>query len=79
MADVKLLFLSLGSGSEVCDLVVTTGEEQETTSYNYEDCLTPEVTFVEPRRGDTGGGTSLNITGSGFGYIKESGPSESTN
>ena len=79
MADVKLLLLSLGSGSEVCDLVVTTGEEQETTSYTYEDSLTPEVTSVEPRRGGTGGGTSLNITGSGFGYVKKSGPSESIN
>uniref|UniRef100_A0A8C4T925 PKHD1 like 1 n=1 Tax=Erpetoichthys calabaricus TaxID=27687 RepID=A0A8C4T925_ERPCA len=62
--------LSNGTGSsQVCDVTVYIGNNLVTLSnaFTYESALTPVVTAVTPRRGGTGGGTSLTITGSGFG------------
>ena len=38
----------------------------EVDSFTYKTSLTPVIDSVEPRRGGTAGGTTLNITGSGF-------------
>ncbi|KAG2464816.1 PKHL1 protein, partial [Polypterus senegalus] len=62
--------LSNGTGSsQVCDVTVSIGNNLVTLSnaFTYESLLTPVVTAVTPRRGGTGGGTSLTISGSGFG------------
>ncbi|KAG2465237.1 PKHL1 protein, partial [Polypterus senegalus] len=62
--------LSNGTGSsQGCDLTVYNGKNLVTLSnaFTYESSLTPVVTAVTPRRGGTGGGTKLTITGSGFG------------
>ena len=36
-------------------------------SYQYDAALTPLITGVSPTRGGTGGGTTLTVSGSGFG------------
>ncbi|MBN3294524.1 PKHL1 protein, partial [Polypterus senegalus] len=62
--------LSNGTGSsQVCDVTVSIGNNLVTLSnaFTYKLSLTPVVTAVTPRRGGTGGGTSLTISGSGFG------------
>ena len=38
-------------------------------SYTYDAGLTPSVSGVTPSRGGTGGGTTITVTGSGFGYV----------
>uniref|UniRef100_A0A8C4XEU0 PKHD1 like 1 n=1 Tax=Erpetoichthys calabaricus TaxID=27687 RepID=A0A8C4XEU0_ERPCA len=62
--------LSNGTGlSQGCDVTVYNGNNLVTLSnaFTYTSSLTPVVTAVTPRRGGTGGGTKLTITGSGFG------------
>ncbi|XP_053372850.1 fibrocystin-L-like [Mercenaria mercenaria] len=53
----------------VCDVVVSLNGLQRklTNSYTYNSTLTPSLFDVSPKRGGTGGGTKLTITGSGFG------------
>ena len=36
------------------------------STFTYKTSLTPIVSGVDVKRGGTGGGTTLNITGSGF-------------
>ena len=58
-----------GSGSVECnvELEQTAGSSTSlTNAFSYESSLTPQVTEVSPRRGGTGGGTPITITGSGF-------------
>lgn len=58
-----------GSGDVLCDVVVTLSSGATVTksdSFTYKTNLTPVIDSVEPRRGGTAGGTTLNITGSGF-------------
>ena len=58
-----------GSGNqEVCDVIVTqvSGSVTSTDAFTYDIDLTPMVTDVSPKRGGTGGGTKITITGSGF-------------
>ncbi|XP_064635071.1 fibrocystin-L-like [Lineus longissimus] len=61
--------LDTGSGTKLCDLIVSSGESTLThgTQYTYQAALTPSISSVSPARGGTGGGTTLTITGSGFG------------
>ena len=53
-----------------CDVSVQVEENEaiKENSYNYQASLTPVITGVNPKRGGTGGGTRLTISGSGFGY-----------
>ncbi|KAH3704520.1 hypothetical protein DPMN_079576 [Dreissena polymorpha] len=36
--------------------------------YTYSGALTPTIMGLNPARGGTGGGTTVTISGSGFGY-----------
>ncbi|CAH1788932.1 unnamed protein product [Owenia fusiformis] len=58
-----------GSGTQACDIVVSSGTSSATQSdgYTYSDTLTPAVTAVSPARGGTGGGVLIDIIGTGFG------------
>ena len=53
---------------ETCDIVVAQGNENVTSmqKYIYRLNLTSTITKVSPRRGGTGGGVLLCITGNGF-------------
>jgi len=48
---------------------IANGENTATLSngYAYDQSLTPTITLVDPNSGGTGGGTSITITGTGFG------------
>ncbi|XP_072425699.1 fibrocystin-L-like [Chiloscyllium punctatum] len=52
----------------VCDVAVVNGNDSIKVSngFTYQLALTPIITTINPRRGGTGGGTKLTITGSGF-------------
>lgn len=58
-----------------CDVEVTVTDNGQTKSVTlanavtYQDSLTPHVQQVTPKRGGTGGGVTITITGSGFGYV----------
>ncbi|XP_072027284.1 LOW QUALITY PROTEIN: fibrocystin-L-like [Amphiura filiformis] len=60
-----------GTGStEDCDIVVTIDSGAtvtESDAWQYREDLTPVIELIDPPRGGTGGGTTLNITGTGFG------------
>ncbi|XP_041373046.1 fibrocystin-L-like isoform X2 [Gigantopelta aegis] len=58
-----------GSAGTACDVIVTVNGLSRTLTpqYTYDSSLTPEITLVDPRRGGTGGGTTVTITGTGFG------------
>ena len=60
-----MLYYTAGS----CDVVATVNGLTATLSsaYTYDASLTPSVTGVSPTRGGTGGGTSITVTGTGFG------------
>ena len=62
--------MSTGSGTVQCDVIVEVDVFSETSSnaYTYDTSLTPTISNVSPRRGGTGGGVRLTITGTGFGY-----------
>ncbi|XP_078542271.1 fibrocystin-L [Lissotriton helveticus] len=63
---------SNGTGStEVCSVRVINGGDLATLedAYTYRSSLTPIVNDVTPRRGGTGGGVLLTITGTGFSSI----------
>ena len=54
-----------------CNITVvsqTSGPIVLTSAYHYNTSLTPVITDVYPRRGGTGGGTLVTITGNNFGY-----------
>ena len=55
--------------AQTCDVVVTVNGLSKTSSnsYTYDGGLTPTISGVSPSRGGTGGGTTLTISGSGFG------------
>ncbi|XP_035687261.1 fibrocystin-L-like isoform X2 [Branchiostoma floridae] len=59
----------LSSGTLACDVEVSVGAEsvQQNAAYTYRSSLTPTITEVSPRRGGTAGGTTVTITGTGFG------------
>ncbi|XP_064635838.1 fibrocystin-L-like [Lineus longissimus] len=61
--------LDTGSGTKLCDMIVSSGESTLThgTQYTYQAALTPSISSVSPARGGTGGGTTITINGSGFG------------
>ena len=46
---------------------VDTGRKRRAGGFTVDSSLTPKVTLVEPKKGGTMGGTTLTITGSGFG------------
>ena len=54
-----------------CDVTAAVGSVSatKTGAYSYKSALTPVITEVSPRRGGTGGGTSLTIKGTGFAYV----------
>lgn len=60
-------FLCFVAGS--CDVVATEGSETNTlaASYTYDSSVTPTITSVNPNYDGTAGGTSVTVTGSGFG------------
>ncbi|XP_059501744.1 PKHD1 like 1, tandem duplicate 1 isoform X2 [Stegostoma tigrinum] len=51
-----------------CEVVVVNGNVSSKVhnGFTYSLALTPVITTISPRRGGTGGGTKLTITGSGF-------------
>nr|XP_055075131.1 fibrocystin-L-like [Misgurnus anguillicaudatus] len=53
---------------QVCEVAVMNGNDRVyiPDGYTYKSSLTPVISDVTPRRGGTGGGTRLTITGSGF-------------
>ena len=68
----RTVSMTTGGGStEVCDVVADVGSAQatDTDAYTYDTSLTPTVTSVDPIRGGTGGGTSVTISGTGFGCV----------
>jgi hypothetical protein len=52
-----------------CDVVATEGSETNTltSSYTYDSSVTPTITSVSPKYGGTAGGTTVTVTGTGFG------------
>ncbi|XP_061189118.1 fibrocystin-L-like [Saccostrea echinata] len=52
-----------------CDVVASEGSETSTKTggYTYDSSVTPTITSVNPTYGGTAGGTSVTITGTGFG------------
>ncbi|XP_074660960.1 fibrocystin-L-like [Tubulanus polymorphus] len=58
-----------GSGDVNCDVSVKSGalRVNTTNKFTYSDSKTPTLAAVSPLRGGTGGGTTLTITGQGFG------------
>ncbi|XP_066278772.1 fibrocystin-L-like [Branchiostoma lanceolatum] len=59
----------VSSGMLACDVTVSVGAEsvQQDAAFTYRSSLTPTITEVSPRRGGTAGGTTVTITGTGFG------------
>ena len=58
-----------GSGTEACAVTISqiSGKSVDLADqFTYDDALTPQVHSVSPKRGGTGGGTRITITGSGF-------------
>ncbi|XP_052805044.1 fibrocystin-L-like isoform X2 [Mya arenaria] len=57
------------NSAQICDVSIAVNGLSKTLSneYTYDASLTPSVSGVTPRRGGTGGGTTITITGSGFG------------
>ena len=55
--------------AQTCDVVVTVNGLSKTlaNSYQYDADLTPTISGVTPSRGGTGGGTTITVSGSGFG------------
>ncbi|KAK3107766.1 hypothetical protein FSP39_021797 [Pinctada imbricata] len=62
---------STNTVTQSCDVVVTQNSVSKTlaSGYTYDSSITPEITGVSPARGGTGGGTTLTVTGSGFGIV----------
>ncbi|KAL5019598.1 hypothetical protein ScPMuIL_002490 [Solemya velum] len=60
---------STGTGTKVCDVVVSAGGISEvlTDAYTYNIDKTAVVTGASPNKGGSAGGTELTIMGSGFG------------
>ncbi|XP_078395885.1 PKHD1 like 1, tandem duplicate 1 [Cetorhinus maximus] len=61
----------LHNGSEAqltCDVSIVNGKDsiKLPNGFTYTSALTPVVTAINPKRGGTGGGTKLTITGTGF-------------
>jgi hypothetical protein len=52
-----------------CDVAVSLNNVVKTQSgsYSYNAALSSVISGVSPKRGGTGGGTRITITGSGFG------------
>ncbi|KAL4228553.1 Fibrocystin-L [Mactra antiquata] len=59
------------NSAQVCNVEVAVGglTQSLTNAYTYDSSLTPTISSVDPTRGGTGGGTTLTITGSGFGNV----------
>ena len=58
-----------GSGTEECTVSITQASGKSVDladQFTYDDALTPQVLAVSPKRGGTGGGTRITITGTGF-------------
>ena len=55
--------------AQTCDVVVSINSLSKTLagSYIYDAGLTPTISGVTPTRGGTGGGTTITVSGSGFG------------
>lgn len=49
------------------DITVNGLTKSLSNSYTYNSALTPSISGVDPSRGGTGGGTTITVTGSGFG------------
>lgn len=60
---------TMASTAQTCDVEVAINGLSWALSkaYTYDAALTPIITGVWPKRGGTGGGTVLTVTGSGFG------------
>lgn len=56
------------SGTTACDVTVTVSDQTKTLSsaFTYDHSLMATVTNVSPKRGGTGGGTEVTITGTNF-------------
>ena len=55
--------------AQTCNVAVSVNGLTKTlsSSYTYDAGLTPTISGVSPSRGGTGGGTTLTVSGSGFG------------
>ncbi|KAL3886657.1 hypothetical protein ACJMK2_026637 [Sinanodonta woodiana] len=60
---------SITVGTQSCNVVASAGNLVVTLSngYTYDTSLTPSIITVSPARGGTAGGTTVTISGSGFG------------
>lgn len=56
--------------AKTCEVILSTENGTETSSYEYSTAKTPKITNVQPRRGGTAGGTPVTITGTGFGSVE---------
>ena len=64
---LKCLTLIITAQTCTVDITVNGLTKTLSNAYTYDSSLTPSITEVSPRRGGTGGGTTITITGSGFG------------
>ena len=64
-----LLYVCISISAQTCNVVVSVNGLTKTASnsYTYDGGLTPTISGVSPSRGGTGGGTTVTISGSGFG------------
>lgn len=65
-----ILFVHFICTAQTCDVLMSLNGLTKTlvNAYTYNAALTPTVSGVTPSRGGTGGGTTITISGSGFGY-----------
>ncbi|CAD5116834.1 DgyrCDS5681 [Dimorphilus gyrociliatus] len=57
------------STAQTCQVVVNSGASQIQDNYDYSSAKTPTISNVQPKRGGTAGGTSVTISGTGFGTV----------
>ena len=66
---VSPFLIATGSDCDVRVISHSSIDEVLTAAYHYNTSLTPVIHDVFPRRGGTGGGTLVTITGENFGLV----------
>ena len=63
------MYCCKATGDASCDVVASVANLLSTSAgaFTYKASITPTISNVNPRRGGTGGGTRVTITGTGFG------------
>ncbi|KAK3107254.1 hypothetical protein FSP39_010348 [Pinctada imbricata] len=67
--ETQLIVRTPAGAAGACDVSVAQGGQTGSLpgAFTYDATLTPTISGVSPKHGGTGGGTTLTITGSGFG------------